>query len=136
MKGNLSLLGLTAQPGLIQPALALPNHVCPTSTDLSRQDSSAGSTQKAGLRSSCAACAARITSDGGSHLSLDHHALDLGDSLGRIETLRTGFGAIHDGVAAVEAERIFEIVEAPSRRLVPAVPEPAMGLQPRGRDRK
>src|SRR5215472_2256901 len=68
----------------------------------------------------------------GSHLPLDHHTPDLGDRLGRIETLRAGFGAIHDGVAAVEAERIFEIVEASSGRFVAAVLEPTMRLQQRG----
>src|SRR5262245_18571821 len=108
-KAIVSLLGLPAKPGLMRPALALPNE------GMSRP------------------LLTRITSDGGSHLPLDHHALDLSDRLGRIETLRAGFGAIHDGVAAVEAERILEIVEAPPRRLVAAVLKPAVGLQQRGR---
>ena len=50
-------------------------------------------------------CAAR------SHLPLDEHHLDLGDGLGGVEALRAGLGAIHDGVAAVEPERVLEIVE-------------------------
>src|ERR1700752_4737644 len=65
----------------------------------------------------------------GSHLPLDHHALDLGDRLGRIEALRAGLGAVHDGVTAIEAERILEIVEAVSGRLVAAVLQPAISLQ-------
>src|SRR5262249_54503707 len=71
-------------------------------------------------------------SDRGSHLPLDHHASDLGDGLGRVEALGAGFGAIHDCVAAVEPERILEIVEAVAGRLVAAVFEPAVGLQQRG----
>ena len=55
------------------------------------------------------------------HLPLDHHALDLGDGLGGVEALRAGLGAVHDGVAAIEPERVFEIVEPLARRLVAAV---------------
>src|SRR6516225_4010991 len=73
-----------------------------------------------------------IKSNRGSHLPLDHHPLDLGDGLGRIEALRAGLGAVHDGVAAVEAERVLEIVEALPGRLVAAVLEPAVGLKQRG----
>src|SRR5262249_720322 len=72
-------------------------------------------------------------SDCGSHLPLDHHPLDLGDGLGRVEVLGAGLGAVHDGVAAVEAERILEIVEALSGRLVAAVLEAAGGPKQRGR---
>ena len=64
---------------------------------------------------------------------LDHHALDLGDGLGGVEALRAGLGAVHDGVAAVEPERVLEIVEPLAGRLVAAVLEPAVGLQQRGR---
>src|SRR5262249_59505852 len=70
--------------------------------------------------------------DRGSHLPLDHHPLDLGDGLGRIETLRAGLGAVHDSVAAVEAERVLEIVEALPGRLVAAVLDAAVGLKERG----
>src|SRR5258707_10510137 len=45
------------------------------------------------------------------NLPLDHLQLELGDRLGGIETLRAGLGAVHDGVAAIESERVFEIVE-------------------------
>ena len=44
-------------------------------------------------------------------LALDHHLLDLGDRLRRVQILRAGLGAVHDGVAAIEPERIFELVE-------------------------
>src|SRR5262245_4289312 len=74
---------------------------------------------------------ARIREGGraaGLNLPLDHHLLDLGDRLGRIEVLRAGVRAVHDGVAAVEPERILEVVEALAGRLVAAVGEPALGL--------
>src|SRR5262249_25782716 len=87
-----------------------------------------------------AAIAARRLRDGwrtrsidrGSHLPLDHHPLDLCDGLGRVEVLGAGLGAVHDGVAAVEAERILEVVEALPGGLVAAVFEPAIGLKQRG----
>src|SRR5262245_63865123 len=74
---------------------------------------------------------APIKSNRGSHLPLDHHPLDLGDGLGRVEALRAGLGAVHDGVATIEAERILQIVQAASGRLVAAVLQPAVGLQQR-----
>jgi hypothetical protein len=41
---------------------------------------------------------------------LDHLQLEVGDRLGRVQILRAGLGAVHDGVAAVQPERILEIV--------------------------
>src|SRR5262245_10210252 len=55
-----------------------------------------------------------------SNRALDHHLLDLGDGLRRVEALGAGFGAVHDGVAAVEPERILELVEALAPGLVAA----------------
>jgi len=43
-------------------------------------------------------------------LPLDHLQLEVGDRLGRVQILRAGLGAVHDGVAAVQPERILEIV--------------------------
>src|SRR5712691_3043974 len=65
----------------------------------------------------------------GLHLPLDHLLLDLGDCLGRIEVLRAGVRAVHDGVAAIEPERVLEIVEPLAGRLVAAVDDPALRLQ-------
>ncbi len=42
-----------------------------------------------------------------SHPPFDHELLQFCDGFCRIETLRAGLGAVHDGVAAIEAERIF-----------------------------
>src|SRR4051812_36801733 len=60
-----------------------------------------------------------------SDLPLDHHPFDLGNGLRRVEVFRASLGAVHDGVAAVEAERILEIVEALAGRLIAAVDQPA-----------
>jgi hypothetical protein len=65
--------------------------------------------------------------------SLDHHLLDLGDRLGRVQALGAGLGAVHDGVAAIEPERILQIVQPLARRLVAAVDQPAIGMQQRRR---
>ena len=60
---------------------------------------------------------------------LDHHLLDVDDRLRRVEPFGAGLGAVHDRVAAVEAERVLEIVEALALRFVARVDEPAIGLQ-------
>ena len=52
------------------------------------------------------------------HRPFDHHLLDLRDRLGRVETLRASLRAVHDGVAAVEPERVLEVVQALAGRLV------------------
>src|SRR5690606_3710537 len=65
-------------------------------------------------------------------LPRDHHLLDLRDRLGGVQPLGAGLGAVHDRVAAVELERILEVVEPLRRRLVAAVDEPAIGLQQDG----
>src|SRR5579883_2889857 len=63
-----------------------------------------------------------------------HQALlDLADRLGGVEVLGAGLGAVHDGVAAIEAERVLELVETVAGRLVAAVGDPAEGLQQDGR---
>ncbi len=72
-------------------------------------------------------CAAR------SHLPFDEHLPDLGDGLGGVEALPAGLGAIHDGVAAVEPERVLKIVEPFAACLVAAVHDPALRLQQDGR---
>ena len=54
-------------------------------------------------------------------LPFDQLAFDLGDRLGRVEAFRAGLRAIHDGVAAIEPERILEIVEPLAGRLVARV---------------
>src|SRR5437016_82203 len=66
-------------------------------------------------------------------LPLDQLEFELGDRLGRIEALRAGLGAVHDGVAAIEPERILEIVEPFAGRFIAAVLDPAVRLQQRGR---
>src|SRR4051794_496667 len=74
--------------------------------------------------------------DGKLNLPLDHFQLELGDRFRRVEALRAGLCAIHDGVAAIEPERILEIVEPLAGGLVAAVSDPARRLQQRGRAEK
>src|SRR6185503_8759300 len=64
-----------------------------------------------------------------SMLAFKYLLFDLGDRLRRIEVLRTGLGAVHDGVAAIQPEWIFQVVESFSRRLVTAVDDPAIRRQ-------
>ena len=46
------------------------------------------------------------------------HMLDLGNRLCRVQTLRTGLYAVHDRVAAIEPERVFQIVQPLAGRLI------------------
>src|ERR1700704_113260 len=66
------------------------------------------------------------------NLPLDHHQLEFRNRLGRIEALRAGFCAVHDGVAAVEPERIFQIIEPRAGGFVARILDPARRLQQRG----
>src|SRR5262245_10217849 len=62
-----------------------------------------------------------------------HQLLDFGNCLGGVETLRAGLRAVHDGMAAIQAEWILEAVEPFAGRFVAAVDDPAIGLQEDGR---
>src|SRR5579863_888658 len=64
---------------------------------------------------------------------MQHHLLDLSDSLGGIEVLGTGFGAVHDGVAAIQPKRVFQAVEALARRFIARVDDPTISGQQRRR---
>src|SRR3984885_9029567 len=70
-----------------------------------------------------------LRSRGRLNLPLDHLQLEFGDCLGGVQSLRAGLGAVHDGVAAIEPERILEIVEPFTGGFVAAVLDPAGGLQ-------
>src|SRR5690606_1658104 len=62
-------------------------------------------------------------------LPRQHQLLDLADRLGRVQALRAGPGAVHDRVAAIQLERILEVVQARAGVLVAAVDDPAVRLQ-------
>src|SRR6516225_4295200 len=68
-----------------------------------------------------------------SHLPFDQFQLELSDRFRRVETLRARLGAVHDGVAAVEPERILEIVEPFAGGFIARILDPARSLQERGR---
>src|SRR6202008_700265 len=57
------------------------------------------------------------------------HLLDLGDRARRRQALGADVGAVHDRVAAIEAEGIFQLVEPLAGHLVAAVRQPAIGLE-------
>src|ERR1043165_1528465 len=69
----------------------------------------------------------------GLQLPLDQRSLDFGDRLGWIEALRAGLRAVHDGVAAVELERIIERIEPLAGLLIARIDDPASCLQQRRR---
>src|SRR6185437_5729777 len=58
-----------------------------------------------------------------------HQLLDLGDRLRGVESLGACPRAVHDGMAAIEAERVLEQIEPLAGILVAAVGDPAIGLQ-------
>jgi len=58
---------------------------------------------------------ARLNSDA----SAGHqHFLGFSDGFCRIQALGTGFCAVHDGVAAIQPERVFQVIQALSAGLV------------------
>ncbi len=59
--------------------------------------------------------------------ALHHHFLGLGDCLRRIQPFRTNLCTIHDGVAAIQLERIFKLIQSLSRRVIATVYQPAVG---------
>src|SRR3546814_4208911 len=62
--------------------------------------------------------------------------LDLPNGPRGRKALRTHVGAVHDGVAAIETERVFQFVKPFARHFVAAVGQPAIGLKENGRTKK
>src|ERR1700680_4256329 len=62
-------------------------------------------------------------------IAFAHHPLGVGNRTRRVEPFRAGVGAVHDGVASIETERVLKKVETLARALVPAVDQPAVRLQ-------
>jgi len=58
--------------------------------------------------------------------------LDLGDGFARVQTLGAGLGAVHDGVAAIDRERVLQLVQALGGMLITGVDDPAVGLHEHG----
>src|SRR6266852_6850117 len=72
--------------------------------------------------------AASISSKCASGPSFDQQLLDFRVSLSGIESFGAGLGAIHNGVAAIEAEWVLQVVKPVAGCLVTAVDDPAVGL--------
>src|SRR5690554_5404960 len=68
----------------------------------------------------------------GSDLAGQHQLLDFADRPGGVQPLGAGPRAVHDGVAAVELERILEVVQARAGVLVARIGDPAVGLEQDG----
>ncbi len=66
------------------------------------------------------------------YVAFDHHLFDFHDGLSWVQTLWTGLGAVHNRVAAIELERVFERVEAFIGCVITAVGDPAIGLEEDG----
>ena len=64
-----------------------------------------------------------------SNASLNHQLFELRNGLCRVQALRTRFRAVQYGVAAVETERVFKVVEPFSGRFVTGSDDPAIGLK-------
>jgi len=66
-------------------------------------------------------------------LPLNQSLFDFGNGLARVQTLWTGVGAVHDGVAAEQTEWIIQIIQTFARRFITAVGNLTIGLQQDGR---
>ncbi len=62
-------------------------------------------------------------------MPFDHHFLHFRNRLARRQTFGADIGAIHDRVAAVQAERVFEFVQPFPRHFIPAIGQPAVSLK-------
>src|SRR3954464_11336524 len=93
------------------------------------RNENAGLREQTGVRNDREAAEAAEQSD----LAFDQFHLQFGDGFRRIESLRAGLGAVHDSVAAIQPERILEIVEALAGAFVAGVVDPPRGLQQRRR---
>ncbi len=65
-----------------------------------------------------------------------NHLLGFGNCLCRVEALGTGVRAIHDRVATIETESIFQLVQTLTGHLVTAIGKPAVSLEEDGRAQK
>jgi len=54
---------------------------------------------------------------------------NLADGFGGIQSLWTGAGTIHNGMAAIQFKWILQIIQALTGGLVTAVSDPSVGLQ-------
>ena len=70
-----------------------------------------------------------LSLDGAAH----HHLFDFTDGLGGVQTLGADIDTVHDGVAAEQAVRVFQVVQALGGGFVAAVGDEAVGLQQTGR---
>lgn len=62
-----------------------------------------------------------------------HRLFDLGNGLGRVKSLGTYSGAVHDRMTPVQTHRVFQHRLAFLLALVPRIGQPAIGLQQHGR---
>ena len=91
-----------------------------------------------GTQVGCKVCPAEpATSRSASHgrflpLIGGHHFLDFSNSFAWIQPLGAGPCAVHDGVAAVQRERVLQLGQALLSEVVSGVDHPAVGLQNRG----
>ena len=61
-------------------------------------------------------------------MACQNSVLERRDSLARVEALRARLGAVHDGVASEELERVVQVLETLRGHLVAAIVDPAEGL--------
>ena len=69
-------------------------------------------------------------------VALGHHLFRFCNSLCWVQTLGAGVGAVHDRVAAIQAEWVFQLVETLTCHFIPAIGQPTIGLQQDGRPQK
>jgi len=61
--------------------------------------------------------------------SLQHQFLDFADGFRGVQSFRTGARAIHDRMATIEFEGIFQIIQTCTGVFIAAIDDPAIGLQ-------
>jgi hypothetical protein len=58
--------------------------------------------------------------------ALGHHSLGVGNRTRGVESFRAGLSAVHDRMAAIEPERVFEPIQALAGALIATVGKPSV----------
>ena len=61
--------------------------------------------------------------------AFDHHAFDMRNRLGWVQTLGAGLRTVHDCMAAIKLEGVFQLIQPLACRFIAAVNDPTIGMQ-------
>jgi hypothetical protein len=66
-------------------------------------------------------------------LAFHHHFFDLANCLGWVKAFRAGIRAVHNGMTAIKAEWVLEVIKTFTGIFIAAIHKPSIGLKKNGR---